>query len=508
MHNNVNWRSWVTLGLLLPVAGCMVGPKYKRPETIAARVDRFANAPQETPDANEVAKPDLWWERFGDPTTAELVKRALEQNYDLKASAARVMQAQAALGQASGLRWPSISYGLTGDRSKRFFNFGGAGESPQAPVLPPPFDQLDLSFLSGGFSPLTTTWSQSVSATYIVDLFGRLRRAQRAAWADLLAADTSRQALINSVIASVIQARVNIATLQRRLDIAQANIKSWERTLEITEHRYEQGIIGPLDVRLARTNLEAARSQEPMVRQSLATAVHALDVLLAEPPGASSLLPSTLPELPDLEPVPIGVPAALLDRRPDVKAAELQLVAANERIGVSIAQLYPDLSLTASYGLSGIAWRDIWNHSAETEIYGGVMNLSAPIFQGGALRAQVRAAKARFEELAAQYAGTALTAMREVEDALVGELLLQQQLEHVELQVREAQAGEELSQQRYEQGVENILTVLVSQRQRRVAEEQLAILKGQIWITRVNLHLALGGDWDRSEPSQEDVAAK
>jgi multidrug efflux system outer membrane protein len=508
MHGIWNWRRWTVLGFLLPVAGCMVGPKYKRPETIADRADRYANAPQQTLDANGVEKPDLWWERFGDPTTAELVRKALGQNYDLKAGAARVLQAQAVLGQTRGERWPSLSYGLTGDRSKRFFNFGGGGEEMTLPPLPPPFDAIDFSFFSGGFSPLTTTWSQSLSVTYLVDFFGRLRRAQRAAWADLLAADTSRQALINSVIASVIQARVNIATLQRRLEIAQANIDSWERTLEITERRYEQGVIGPVDVRLARANLEAARAQEPVLRQSLATAVNALDVLLAEPPGASSSLPRTLPELPELEPVPVGVPAALLDRRPDVKAAELQLVAANERVGVSIAQLFPDLSLTASYGLSGIAWGDIWRHSAESEIYSGIMNLSAPLFQGGALRAQVRAAKARFEERAAQYAGTALTAMREVEDALVSERLLQEQLEHVVLQVREAQAGEELSRQRYEQGVENILTVLESQRQLRIAEEQLAILKGQIWITRINLHLAIGGDWDRTEPSQEEMAAK
>lgn len=507
MRDNAKWMLWIALGLFVPVTGCMVGPKYKRPETVLNKVDRFAHAPEKTPDVNDVAKPDLWWERFGDPTTTELVQKALEQNYDLKAGAARVLQAQAILRQASGQRWPSVAYGLNGARSKQFFNFGG-GEETAMPVLPPPFDQLDLGFLSGGFSPLTTTWSQSVSATYIVDLFGRLRRAQRAAWADLLAADTSRQALINSVIANVIQARVNIATLERRLDIAQANIASWEKTLEITERRYEQGIIGPVDVRLARTNLEAARAQEPVLRQSLATAVNALDVLLAEPPGISSSLPRTLPELPQLEPVPVGVPAALLDRRPDVKAAELQLVAANERVGVSIAQLYPDLSLTASYGLAGTEWRDIWHRSAQSEIYSGIMNLSAPIFQGGALRAQVKAAKARFQELAAQYAGTALNAMREVEDALVGEMLLQEQLEHVEIQVREAQAGEELSRQRYEQGVESILTVLESQRQRRLAEEQLAVLKGQIWITRVNLHLALGGDWDRLDAGAEEVAAK
>jgi outer membrane protein TolC len=201
------------------------------------------------------------------------------------------------------------------------------------------------------------------------------------------------------------------------------------------------------------------------------------------------------------------VPAALLDRRPDVKAAEFQLVAANERIGVTIAQLYPDLVLTANYGFSGTTWEDIWDFNAESEVYSAIMNLAAPIFQGGALRAQVRAAKARFAELAAQYAGVVLVAMREVEDALVSERLLQEQLEHATLQVREAQAGEELTRQRYEQGVESILTVLESQRQRRAAEEQLAVLKGQVWVTRVNLHLALGGDWNR-DAAREQTTGK
>jgi multidrug efflux system outer membrane protein len=479
---------WVALGLMGLTAGCMVGPKYKRPETVADRAGHFVNVPKAA-EVNEVNVPDEWWKRFGDPVTADLVTRALRENYDLKAAAARVLESQAALGQAKGQRWPSVSYNVAGNRTKQFIPFLG-----------------DTSSLPFRINTLNDIWTQDIAVTYMVDFFGRLRRAQRAAWADLLAADTSRQAAVHSVIASVIQARVNIATLQRRLDIAQANIKSWERTLDVTENRYKQGLIGPVDVRLVRASLEALKAQEPAIRQSLATAVHALDVLLAQPPGASSPLPTTLPDLPDLQAVPIGVPAALLDRRPDVKAAEFQLVAANERVGVSIAQLYPDLSLTANYGFSGSTWKDIWGFNAQNEIYSGVVNLSAPLFQGGALRAQVKAARARFEGLAAQYAGTVLTAMREVEDAMVAEQLLQEQLAHTTLQVREAQAAEELTRQRYEQGVENILTVLESQRQRRAAEEQLAIMKGQIWIARVNLHLAIGGDWV-AEPTKE-VPAK
>ncbi len=505
MHCSLNWSLWTALAFLSLAAGCMVGPKYKRPETMADRVDRYANAPQKTLDVNEVEKPDQWWERFGDPTTAELVRRALEQNYDLKVEAARLLQAQAVLGQARGLLWPAASYNLTGDRSKRFFNFGGDDSEG---IFGPPDPNSPFDFSGLEFSPVTTTWSQSISVTYLVDLFGKLRHTERAAWATLLATSASQRALTNFVIASVIQARVSIATLQRRLDVVQENIKSWERTVEVTERRYNEGLIGPVAVRLARTNLESARAQEPALRISLARASNALDVLLTQVPGASPSLPATLPDLPELEAVPVSVPAALLDRRPDVRTAEFLLMAANEQVGVSIAQLYPDLALTGLYGFSGTTWNDIWAPNAQSEIYSTIMSVSAPIFQGGRLRAQVRAAKARFSELAAVYAGTVLTAMREVEDALVSERLLQEQLEHVVLQVREAQAGEELTRQRYEQGVENILVVLESQRQRRVAEELLVLLKGQIWMTRINLHLAIGGDWGRGEPSEKEVAAK
>ncbi|MBN1507760.1 MAG: efflux transporter outer membrane subunit [Sedimentisphaerales bacterium] len=497
----------MAVGLVWATAGCMVGPKYKRPETMADRVGRYTNAPQRTLDVNEVENADRWWERFGDPATAELVNRALTHNYGLRAGAARVLQAQAALGQTRGLLWPGASYNLTGDRSKRYFNFGGDdGDNPFASADPNAGSAFDFSGLE--FSPVVTTWSQSISVTYVLDLWGRLRHAERAAWATLLATGASQQAVANSVIASVIQARVNIATLQRRLDIARANIKSWERTVEITERRYDEGLIGPVDVRLARTGLETIRAQEAALRLAQAMAANALDVLLAQPPGASPSLPATLPDLPELEAIPVGVPAALLDRRPDVKAAELQLVAANQRVGVSVAQLFPDLALTGIYGFSGSTWSDIWSPSAQSEIYSTIMSLSAPIFQGGQLRAQVKGAKARFAELASAYAGTVLTAMREVEDSLVSERLLHEQLEHVLLQVREARAGEELTLQRYEQGIESILIVLESQRQRRAAEEQLAVLKGQIWIARVNLHLALGGDWNRRKSPEKQVASR
>ena len=225
---------------------------------------------------------------------------------------------------------------------------------------------------------------------------------------------------------------------------------------------------------------------------------NSLDVLLARRPGTSANLPQTLEELPELGPVPIGVPALLLERRPDIMAAEFTLRAANERVGVSIAQLYPDLTLTGTYGFSGDTVEEIFQQD-ETEMYAAIMNLAQPIFRGGQIRAQIDASKARFEELAAIYAGTVLGAIREVEDALLTEQMLAEQLEQTQIRLTEAEAAEDLSRQRYQNGVEGILSVLESERRSRLAEEELIVLQGQIWTSRVNLYLALGGDWDKEE---------
>jgi len=454
----------------------MVGPNYKRPDTVAD-TGSFYYSGSHKQDINEIDLDHRWWQRFGDDTTTELVVRAIENNYDIKASAARVLQAEAGLAQARGSRLPQIDYNLNRDRRKTTFDFG-----------------------TGRGSALTTTWSQGFSISYMLDLFGKLRRAQQAAWTDLLASKANEKALTNSIIAGVIISRVDIATLGRRLDIARANTESRKKTLNIVERRYKKGLVGPVDVRLARENLAASESSQTVVELSLIKAHHALDVLAGRRPGSSERLPQTLAELPELPPIPVGLPAALLDRRPDVIAAEMSLRGANERVGVSIAQLYPDLTLTGNYGGSADTLRDIFRH--EAEVYSLIFNLAQPVFRGGQLKARIDSAKARYEELAANYAKTILIALQEVEDAMVSEQMLQIQLQKVRLRFTEAKAAEELSRDRYSRGVESILTVLESERRRRLAEEELALLKGQIWTTRVNLFLALGGDWT-SEPMNE-----
>jgi multidrug efflux system outer membrane protein len=460
----------IATAICIVVSGCMVGPDYQRPQTLADTAEGYVYAGKHPQDINEVERLNRWWERFGDPTTTQLVSQALENNYDLQAAAARVLQAQALLAETQGRQLPDVSYNFIRNRSKTSFNFGG-----------------------GRFSNLSTTFAQDMSVSYIVDIFGKLRRSERAAWAELLATKANGQTLVNAVISNVVKARANIATIQRQLAIARADTQNWQRNLEIIERRYSRGLVGSLDVRLARENLSRSKASEIIIELSLTKAQNALDVLLGRRPGLSEKLPQTLPELPDLTPIPVGVPALLLDRRPDVQAAELALEASNERIGVSIAQLYPDLTLTGTYGRSADIFDDLFID--ETEIYSAVLRIVQPIFKGGQLRARVDAAKAKYTELASNYAKTVLTALREVEDALVREELLQRRLKALQIRFSEAVAAEKLAGQRYLRGVERLITVLETERRRRIAENELNNVKGELWTGRVDLFLALGGDW-------------
>ena len=452
------------------LSGCMVGPKYQRPATIADIAQKYIYAGEHIQDVNDPNWIGMWWRRFADATTTELVEQALKNNNELHAAAARVLWAEALLAEAKGGHWPQLTYNFTRSRGKTSFNFGG-----------------------GRFSNINTTFTQDFSVSYVLDLFGKLKRMERAAWADMLATRANGQALVNVVISNVVKARAEIATLQNSLAIAQANTSNWQKNLEIIERRYNRGLVGPVDVRLARENLAASKAAEITVEMALATAQNSLDVILGRQPGSSGRLPGTLAELPDLSPVPVGLPAALLDRRPDVRAAELTLEAANEQIGVSIAQMFPDLTLTGTVGRSADRWRDIWLH--EAEIYSTALKVAAPIFKGGQLKARVEADKARFEELAANYAQTVLTAMREVEDALVREKLRQKRMKHLQLRFTEAVASEKLASERYLRGVERLVTVLEAERRKRIAENELNDIKGKLWSGRVDLFMALGGDW-------------
>lgn len=472
----LRWLALATSGLLL-VAGCTLGPEPERPRTAADGASDWVHGDgvvRELPRAggeDAAAQVSPWWETFGDPATNELVQLALADNTDLAAAAARVIEAEAALRRARGARWPQADLGVAGSKVKSSF------------VLPQ----------TGRVSVESTTYSADLGVSWMVDLFGKLRRSNQAALASLVAEQAGAEAVQHAVIAQVVRARIAVASLQRALDIADDLAASWQRTLATTERRYRSGLVTAVDVYLARENLSSAQAAGVSLAASLAQARNALDVLVGRRPGTGPELPDTLAELPDLAPVPAGLPASLLDRRPDLRQAEARLTAATYGVGVTLADLYPSLSLSGSVGPTSDRLADLTSNDAI--VYNAVASLVAPLFTGGQRRAEVAAARARVDQAAAGYAGAVLTALREVEDALVASSSTVERLAYAERRVSEARAADRLARDRYQRGVDPLLKVLETERRVRAAESDLVTTKSDLWNARLDLLLALGGDW-------------
>jgi len=307
--------------------------------------------------------------------------------------------------------------------------------------------------------------------------------------------------VVHSVVAGVVRARVLVATAAWALDITRQITSSWESTTQTVERRYRAGIAGAVELHLARENLASARASEAVIEGQLEQARMALDVLVGRRPGSAEMLPSTMPQLPSLDPVPMGLPAALLDRRPDLRRAELQLAAATYGVGAAVANLYPDLSLTGSVGSSADKLNDLT--ISDGLVYNAIANLVGPLFTGGQRRADVDAAKARADQATAMYAGAVLNALREVEDALVMGEYTVESFNLTTNRVAEARAANRLAKQRYQRGVETLLTVLETERRLRLAEQAIITNTANVWNARIDLFLALGGDWGTDLPEPE-----
>lgn len=456
------------LALAALAAGCRLGPDYERPWTAASDAEAYVHAEAPALDARAV---EPWWRTFGDPVTAELVEAALDANTDLAAAAARVLEARAALVQAGSRRVPEVSAGLSATRQKNSF------------VLPN----------VGRVSPIATTYSDNLSVSYQADLFGALRRGKEAAWAELLGEEAARDTVTHTVISEVVRARVRLATLARAADVARAIRESWADTLATTERRYENGLVQTLDLRLARENLASAEAAVVRRDRELEQAGLALDILLGRRPGTGEAPATGLEPLPELGPVPLGLPADLLDRRPDLRQAEMRIAAATARIGVAVADLFPGLTLTGAAGTTSDSLGDL--ASSDSLVYNAVASIVGPIFDGGRRRAAVRSARAAADAAAASYAGAVLTALREVEDALVRDVSLRQEVDFLERRLEEARAADGIARARYGRGVLDLLGTLETERRLRAAEEALITAQADLWNARIDLHLALGGDW-------------
>jgi len=459
-------------------AGCTLGPDPERPATAADVGDRYVYAPAAAVEPLPEVTP--WWREFGDETTTDLVELALANNTDLQVAAARVMEAEANLSRAGGARLPQAGYGATASKQRNSFVLPNIGRQT-----------ID-----------STTYSYNFNVSWQADLFGRLKRTQQSTWANLLAEEAAREAVVHSVVAAVVRARVLVATTAWALDINRQITASWERTTQTVDRRYRAGIAGAVELHLARENLASARASEAVLEGQLDRARLALDVLVGRRPGSADMLPATMPPLPSLDPVPLGLPAALLDRRPDLRRAEMQLAGATYGVGAAVANLYPDLSLTGSVGESADSINEL---DLTNFVYNIVANLTGPLFSGGQRRAEVEAARARAEQSAAAYAGAVLNALREVEEALVFNESSIQSYNLTTARVAEARAADSLAKGRYQRGVESLLTVLETERRLRLAEQAIITNTNDVWNARIDLFLALGGDWG-TDPTDSETA--
>jgi NodT family efflux transporter outer membrane factor (OMF) lipoprotein len=454
---------------LLLVAGCVVGPELERPATAVDGVNAWQNA-DDIDHVADVGGP--WWQAFGDAASDQLIERALKGNLDINRAAAAVLEARALLAVATGRRLPTVGLTVGASRQQQSFDLPGGR----------------ANFLSNNYNVGPTVRWQA-------DLFGKLRRAEQSAAARLLAADADRIAVRHSVIAELLRSRVLIATLQNRVRLAEDNVDSLGQTLAVVESFYEAGAgrVTALDVRLARQNLANARSQLPPLVRQLGQARLALDVLLGVLPGTTADQAVDLPPLPELAALPNVVPAALLDRRPDLLAAEFRTLAAQSDIGVEVADLFPSLQLDLTAGFAASELNDLLDADSQTWNIGG--SLFVPLFTGFTETNEIEAVRARAQQLAYDYAQQVLRAVQEVESALIAERQDRAELAAAQSSLSEAQAAEELARDRYERGVEPLLSVFEAERRRRASEEQVAVVRQSVWASRIDLHLALGGDW-------------
>jgi NodT family efflux transporter outer membrane factor (OMF) lipoprotein len=459
---------------LLATAGCVSAPKVSDAPLDVPTPGAWTAA--EAP-AGEIDQ--KWWTDFGEPELTRIVEIALTRNHDLMAAATRVDQAAAQARVAGADLMPTVNVGLNGRRNKQ--NFIG---------LPIPGAE------GGVLSRTFTTYGVSLDLSWELDLWDRLGARARAGIADLQAAAADYRGAQLSVAAQTMKAWFATAEASQQLALAEATVESFTRSTRQVRQRYETGIRSSLDLRLSLANLAGAEALLKQRRQQLDAATRQLEVLLGLYPGRELIVPTALPDTPP--PIPAGLPSDLIDRRPDLAAAERRLAASDERYRAARRDRYPRFSLTASTGTSTKGLKDLVN--GDFSVWSLAFNLLQPVFQGGRLRAAVDLSEAQADEFLINYASSALNAYAEVETALAAEAYLAEREADLAEAAEQSRAAERLSEDRYGAGLENFITVLESQRRALQADGEWIAARRQRLENRVNLYLALGGGFERSEP--------
>lgn len=476
--------SLVVCGALFCLAACTVGPNYKRPAVAVPTSYRGVSTP-EAPPSTELTPPspnpaasssaavsslgeEKWWEVFQDKELQGLIRTALKNNYDVRIAAARVLEAQAQLGITRADQLPSLGVGgnITGFRNPAI------GPIPSYEV---------------------TQGQVSASAAWNLDFWGRYRRATESARATLLANEWAQKEVMATLVANLASSYFVLRQLDLELEISKRTLSSRQDSLELTKTLEQHGINSLLDVRQSEQLVYTAASEVPDLERQIAQEENAISILLGNNPGD---VPRglKLTEQPHAPEVPVGLPSALLERRPDVREAEQNMIAANAQIGVARAAYFPQISLTASAGFESPALTDLFTGPAGIWTLAG--GLTQPIFEGGRLKSGVRFAEAQHEQLLLTYQQTIQGAFRDVSNALIAyrknrEFRIQQQN-----LVESAQDAARLSEIRFKAGTTDYLEVLTNETNSFAAELALAQAQGNELNALVQLYQALGGGWE------------
>ena len=459
--------------LLATLAGCAVGPDYKRPAVNTPANYRAAASDTNAPSGTNSFADLGWWDTYQDPRLKAYIAEALTNSWDIKIAAARVLQAEAVARVARSQFFPTVNAGgdlVTTRASKRGPTPVGAGVDPQA--------EYGDAYLS--------------MPSYEVDLWGRIRRANEAARARLFATEDAQRTVRQTLVAQVATSYLQLLELDLELEIGRASYTSRTNSLKLTEAREEGGVASMQDVYQSRILVATAEASIVNTLRQIEQTENELNILLGRNPGTIERgIPLVDQKLRAY--VPAGLPSALLERRPDIRAAEQQLVAANADIGVAKAAFFPELTLTGFAGYQTTALSDLFTSPARTWQFGPAVTL--PLFTGGRLRAEYKLAKARFDESLAIYQRTVQGAFREVSDALIA---YQRNQEFYAKQQDLTQANRDaahLANIRYDGGVTSYLEVLYNEDQLFTAEFLLAQARRNELLSVVQLYRALGGGW-------------
>ncbi len=420
-----------------------------------------------------------WVNDFDDSLLPQLVAEAIEHNYDLQASAARLEAARAVATISGADRFPQISGRLAGDRRTRSGTSGFAITSNRS-------DNFNLS--------LSMNWE--------VDVWGKLRAAHKASIGDWQAAQEDYRAARLSLAAQTAKAWFDVLEADLQVRLASETLKSFESNLSIIEQRFRSGLSKALDVRLTRANVAGARSSLQFRYRQRDGSTRSMETLLGRYPAHQVQAATDLPAL--TQGVPAGLPSDLLHRRPDIVAAERRFAASGMRLKESRKNMLPSLSLTAGGGTSTDEFDELLN--TDFKVWNLGANLAQPIFQGRRLKANAQRFNALRDRALADYASSALTAFREVETALAAEKFLADQEEALQTAAEESIEAEQLAWDAYQSGLDNIITVLEAQRRSFDSQRQHLQIINQRLQNRINLYLALGGNFNTEETVEEKVA--